>query len=119
MPIYAIVFGIVVAIIVVAAWLVGEWLKFRGDRIVTCPENRRPAGVRLDAAHAALTGWPNPDLRLATCSRWPERAGCGQECLRQIEQAPADCLVRNIVAKWYEGKRCASCGEPFHEIRWE
>jgi hypothetical protein len=26
-----------------------------------------------------------PHLRLSECSRWPERQGCGQECLSQIE----------------------------------
>jgi len=49
---------------------------------------------------------------------WPERAGCGQECLSQIEASPGECLVRNILTKWYEGKVCAWCGQPFGEIDW-
>ena len=28
-----------------------DYLKLRGDRVITCPENQRPAGVRVDAAH--------------------------------------------------------------------
>lgn len=91
--------------------------RYRGERVVTCPENRRPAGVALDVSHAAASGLRfRTDLRLRSCSRWPEKAGCGQECLSQIEAAPQDCLVRNILAKWYEGKSCRSCGRPIGPI---
>lgn len=110
--------AILIVILSVARWM-AKWLNYRGQRLVTCPENRRPAGVRLDAAHAVLTAWPKAHMRLDSCSRWPERAGCGQQCLRQIEESPEDCLVRNILAKWYEDKSCVSCGQPFREIRWE
>jgi hypothetical protein len=99
------------------------WLKYRGARLVTCPENQQPAGVAIDIKHATKhAAWSvidrAPALRLDTCSRWPERHDCGQECLRQIELAPDGCLVRNILAKWYEGKNCAICGQPFTEIQW-
>lgn len=91
--------------------------KYRGKRVVTCPENQRAAGVALDAGHAAWSGLGfRPDLRLTSCSRWPERAGCGQECLSQIAAAPEDCLVRNILTKWYEGKSCRLCGRPIGPI---
>ena len=97
--------------------LAALYAKYRGKRIVTCPENQRPAGVALDASHAALSGLGlRTDLRLSTCSRWPERAGCGQECLSQIAAAPEDCLVRNILVKWYEGKSCRFCGRPIGPI---
>jgi hypothetical protein len=115
---------IVGAILIVAVGLligrwVSSWLKYRGERVVRCPENGRPAGVVVNAGHAALSalGKP-PEIRLASCSRWPERAGCGQQCLAQVEASPEGCLVRNILAKWYEGKDCASCGRPFGEIDW-
>ena len=98
------------------AW---QWLVFREKRLITCPENQRPAGVQLDAWHAALTGVAKPDFRLSSCTRWPDRAGCDQDCLRQIEAAPVDCEVRRILANWYRGKQCAVCGLPFGEILWE
>jgi hypothetical protein len=99
--------------------LVSSWLKYRGNRVIECPENHRPAGVVVDSSHAALTALgKSPELRLASCSRWPERAGCGQQCLAQIEASPEDCLVRNILVKWYDGKSCSSCGRPFGEIEW-
>jgi hypothetical protein len=55
---------------------------------------------------------------LRDCSRWPERQGCGQECLKQIELSPDGCLVRHILGGWYEGKNCAICRKPFGEINW-
>jgi hypothetical protein len=98
-----------------------QYRKWRGDRVVTCPETHAPAAVTVDATHAAVSALTHaPDLRLKQCSRWPERRECGQECLRQIELAPEDCLVRNILTQWYEGKSCALCGERFGAIQsWE
>jgi hypothetical protein len=112
----AILLGLLVAF---GRVFVRAYVKFRGDRVITCPENQRPAGVNVDAGHVlftTLTG--KPDLRLKSCSRWPERQDCGQECLRQIEAAPEDCLVRHILTQWYEGKTCALCGKPIGEIQW-
>jgi hypothetical protein len=110
--------GLILALVVVWRWA-SAWLAYRGDRVITCPENDRPAGVRVDAVHAAAGALGiTPELRLSACSRWPEKAGCGQDCLREIEDAPADCLVRNIVARWYEGKSCAWCGNPIGTIDW-
>jgi hypothetical protein len=109
-------FAVVLVLLAVLRWITA-WLSYRGDRVVTCPENERPAGVKLDARRAAATSFgTGPRLRLQECSRWPEKAGCGQECLREIQAAPADCLVRNIIAKWYAGKSCAWCGKPIGRI---
>ena len=95
------------------------WRRYRGERVIACPETRQPAGVVVDASHAAVTALGGaPELRLSSCSRWPERAGCGQPCLSQIAAAPEDCLVRHILAKWYEGKTCASCGRTVGEAEW-
>jgi hypothetical protein len=99
--------------------VVKTWLKFRGTRVITCPENSQPAAVKVDATHAGVTaGVDAPELRLKSCTRWPERAGCGQECLKQIEAAPADCLVRNILTRWYADKHCVYCAKPLEEIDW-
>ncbi len=98
---------------------VRRYLKLRGKRLVTCPQNQKPAAVSVDAQRAgaqALVG--DSHLRLRECSRWPEKRNCGQECLKQIELAPEDCLVRNIVTNWYEGKHCAICGELIHDVEW-
>ena len=110
---------VLAALYFVVPFVAGTYLKFRGERVITCPETRKPAGVEVDSLHAALTAaFTHPDLRLKTCSRWPERQDCGQECLLQIEISPEDCLVRHILASWYLGKHCASCGKKFAEIQW-
>ena len=119
MPVMLLVSILALAAILVLLRLGSAWIKYRGKRVIQCPENQRPAGVVVDAAHAAWTGFGKaPELRLSQCSRWPEKAGCGQECLRQIEASPEDCLVRNIIAKWYRGKSCAACGQEIGEIDW-
>ena len=101
-----------------AAWrLLGAWLKYRGRMVITCPENQKPAGVSVDARHAAATGLgTEPEFRLSDCSRWPERADCGRQCLSQIAESPENCLVRSILGRWYEGKNCAWCSRPIGEI---
>lgn len=99
--------------------VVSAYLEFRGTRVITCPETSAPAAVVVDAKHAAATILHgDPELRLKSCTRWPERSGCDQECLRQIEEAPEDCLARTMLTNWYRGKRCAYCGNAFREIDW-
>jgi hypothetical protein len=74
--------------------------------------------VEADSLQAAFSDSSAKKLRLKECSRWPERADCGQECLAELEAAPEECLVRTIVAKWYEGKKCALCGKAIGKIDW-
>jgi len=98
---------------------VREYLRMRGDRVVACPENAQTVAVRVDAAHAALTSAGGHErLRLESCTRWPEKAGCGQECLTQIEAQPTDCLVRTKVQRWYADKACALCGAALGHVDW-
>jgi len=120
MPVQTLIVTIAVGLIAIASWrLARVWWKYRGARVVTCPENRRPAGVAVAAGHVAATALGRaPELRLASCSRWPRRANCGQECLAEIARSPEDCLVKNILTRWYEGKVCASCGRAFGDIQW-
>jgi hypothetical protein len=95
------------------------WLKYRGPRVVECPENHEMVAVEVDAPHAAWSApQGRPDLRLEDCTRWPEKAGCGQECLSQIEASPEGCRVRTILTDWYREKTCAFCGRTFGEIHW-
>jgi hypothetical protein len=110
---------ILIGLYFVVPFVVGTFLRYRGQRLITCPETRQPAAIKVDAAHAALTAAAKlPELRLKSCSRWPEREDCGQECLLQVELSPEDCLVRNILANWYDGKYCVSCGKKIGEIHW-
>jgi len=112
---------IVIAVLVLAAALfvaraipgVRAYFNFRGKRLVTCPETKKAVAVNVAAGEAALGSFFNePTLHLNQCSRWPERQDCGQECLQQIKADPQNCLVWNLVSKWYEGKSCVFCRKP-------
>ena len=111
----------VAALYVLVPMLVDAYRTYRGERIITCPETGKAAAVEVDAGRAAMAALRGSHaLQLRDCSRWPERAGCGQDCLAQIEESPQGCLVRSIVARWYDGKTCALCGATFDSIEsWE
>ncbi len=100
----------------VSGILVRRYLKVRGPRVVTCPADNSRAAVTMDAVHGALRG--TDDLRLNSCSHWPERRTCGQGCLQQIETSPDGCLVRNLLTNWYANKSCVLCGKAFEQIDW-
>lgn len=107
----AVVFGLTVAL--------RTYLKYRGQRVITCPETHQAAAVHVDANNAARKAlFGKSYVRLDQCSRWPERQNCGQECLSQVNADPAVCLVWNIVDQWYKGKACAYCQKPFTNIHW-
>ena len=91
----------------------------RGSRLVTCPETGGTVAVDLDVKYSAVHSlFGRPHFRLQDCSRWPEKAGCGQMCLGDLEAAPHDCLARSIAARWYEGKTCVYCRREFGEVHW-
>lgn len=92
---------------------------YRGSKIVTCPETEKPVVVEVDTLHAALTSAVgSPELRLASCTRWPLNENCGQECLASLDSASEDCRVRSVLAKWYAGKSCVYCGKEFGTVQW-
>jgi hypothetical protein len=105
------------AVLVRSIPVVRTYLQYRGKRIATCPETLKPVAVDVAAGKAAIwTFLGEPELRLDQCSRWPERSDCGQECLKQIEADPENCLVWNIVSNWYEGQSCAYCHKRFGRL---
>jgi hypothetical protein len=123
------VLTIIIAVLVLAGGLfvlralpgVSAYLNFRGKRLVTCPETHKVEAVDVAAGEAGLGAFFNePTLRLKECSRWPERQDCGQDCLQQVEADAQNCLVWNIVGKWYEGKSCVFCHKPIGSLhRWD
>ena len=118
--------GSLIAILLLAAalwfgirWLVRSSSKYRGSRIVTCPETRRPAIVEVDSVHASLTSTVGlADIRLEDCSRWPIKGQCGQECLMDLDVAPERCLVSGVLMRWYRDKNCVYCRKAFPELHW-
>ena len=99
---------------------VTAYLEFRGTRVVVCPETRQYVAVEVDALHAAASATDEAaELRLRSCTRWPERASCDQDCVYQIANAPEDCAVRTMLEKFYEGRSCALCSKPMAPPRWD
>jgi len=87
------------------------YLKFRGTRVIACPERGQPAAVDLSAVHIALKAvFRKPALRLRDCSNWTGHGRCHQDCLVQLGAAPEQYRVRSILRTWYEGKSCVCCG---------
>jgi hypothetical protein len=118
--------GLLIAILVSAAafwfgmrWLVRSSSRYRGPRIVTCPESKKPAIVEVDSLHASLTSTVGlPDIRLENCSRWPIKGQCGQECLTDLDVAPGRCLVSGVLMRWYRDRNCVYCKKAFTEVHW-
>ena len=107
------------ALWVAIRWFVRSSSRFRGHRVVTCPETKKPASVEVDSLHASLTSMVGPpDIRLKDCSRWPIKQHCGQECLTELDVAPESCLVSGVLMRWYEGKSCVYCKKAFAEVHW-
>jgi hypothetical protein len=108
---------IAAAVVIAAGYFlvaaVHAWRAYRGVHIIQCPETRKPAAVRVDIGHAAASTVIDDaaDVRLASCSRWPERAGCDQACVPQIERDPIDTRLDTILADVFADHRCALCGK--------
>jgi len=102
-----------------AAVAIRAYLRYRGKMLFTCPETGKAVVVKVaagEAARSSLIG--RQSLKLANCSRWPERQDCGQECVGQLGADPENCLVWTKVADWYRGRECAYCHKTFGELHW-
>ena len=57
----------------------------RGPRHVACPETGATVVVHMDAAHSVTTALNGPEyVRLSSCTRWPSRASCDQDCVYDL-----------------------------------
>jgi hypothetical protein len=64
-----------------------EKLRLQSAQTLVCPETGKPVTVKVDAAHAGYTAaYDSEDLRLKDCSRWPEKAGCAQDCISEAKR---------------------------------
>ena len=92
--------------------------RFRGARVVTCPETGCGAAVEIDRAHATRTFVVGEtELRLTSCTQWPDRKGCAQGCVSQIEASQDGCLAESMLVDWYRGADCVICRKEIPEIR--
>jgi hypothetical protein len=85
-----------------------SYFQNRGRHSAICPENGEPVNVEVDSKYSfwmALRGQEH--TRLKSCTRWPEKGDCGQECLAQVDPSPEN--VERLMLGWYRGKSCAIC----------
>jgi len=74
--------GVCLILLLPALWGEQIYHTYRDGRTVDCPETHAPVSVRFNALRAAWSSLSGrTQLRLADCTRWPERADCGQECI--------------------------------------
>jgi Protein of unknown function (DUF1761) len=85
-----VVIGTCLSLLMLGLWGKAIYNCYRGGRAVVCPETHQQVGVRFDALRATATELSGrPAFRLADCTRWPQRADCGQECIPQaLETTP-------------------------------
>ena len=89
-------------LVVVGAFLVRRsvtaahaW-RFHGQMMVTCPETRNCAEVKVATLRLAISELLNVgQIKLSRCSRWPDRRDCSQDCIRQLETNPCSHRARN------------------------
>jgi len=111
-PLFIALLAIAVALVYLAI-AIRTWANVHGTRVVVCPGTQSPAAVTIDAGHAMASAvWEHADLRVTSCSRWPDGQGCDQPCVGQIEDAPSDTLPRTIAARFFVAQRCAICAKP-------
>lgn len=64
-----------------------------------CPETMQSVDIYVDAAHAAKTRFHGrEELVVVSCSRWPDRKGCGQDCTPQLPLLGDSRSNQNIAA---------------------
>jgi len=109
--------GAMVLIALPIGFSLQSYFRNRGRRTVVCPENREHVTVELDTKYALKTALRGEEHeRLHSCSRWPEKGDCGQECLAQIDPTPEN--LERLLQKWYQGKTCAICERALTPADW-
>jgi hypothetical protein len=94
-----------------------QYRKFRGKMLVECPETHKAAAVKVAGVSEAMAAFVGQrHVELNACSRWPERAGCDQDCLSQLETDPESHRVWQIASQWFAGKQCVYCGKPIEHF---
>src|SRR5215472_11682838 len=94
----ALLLALVLAVYVAIA--IRTSMRLRGNRVVTCPETGKPVTVSVDVPHAVASAvWEKADIRLSSCTRWPERQDCDQPCVCQIDAHPAETEPKTLAGR--------------------
>ena len=93
------------------------YFQNRGRQPVLCPENGQPVDVEVDNTYGFWTALRGQEhSRLSSCTRWPEKGDCGQECLAQVDPSPEN--VERLMLSWYKGRVCGVCARAITPSDW-
>ncbi len=93
------------------------YFRNRGRQPAVCPENGEPVDVEVDRKYAFCTAYRGQEhTRLQSCTRWPEKGDCGQECLAQLDPSPEN--VERLMFGWHKGKTCSVCTRAITPSDW-
>ena len=93
------------------------WARYHGTRVILCPEAREPAAVRVDFGRAALAAiWGYSNVELASCSQWPARRGCAQNCVKQLRSPNAETDPKALAKRFFAHRACALCGHAIYPL---
>ena len=116
-PLALFLVGAIVLLALPIGFSLKSYFRNRGRKTVICPENREPVTVEMDSKYALQTALRGQEHeRLQSCSRWPDKEDCGQECLAQIDPTPEN--LERLLQKWYQGKTCAICARALTPADW-
>ena len=74
------------AVFVLLPTMLTTLYEYREKKSVTCPEMGRTAEIGVDAGRAARSSmFGRLRLKVQSCTFWPERKGCHEDCLRSLE----------------------------------
>ncbi len=94
-----------------------SYYQNRGRESAICPDSGQRVDIEVDSEFAFWTALRGQEhSRLKSCSNWPEKGDCGQECLAQVNPSPEN--VDRLLTKWYEGKSCAICERGLSASDW-
>jgi len=93
------------------------YFQNRGRQSAVCPENGQSVDVEVDNKYGFWTALRGQEhSRLKSCTRWPEKGDCGQECMAQVDPSPEN--VERLMLSWYKGKACAICARSIAPSDW-
>ena len=94
-----------------------SYFQNRGRQSAICPENGEPVDIEVDRKFSFWTALRGQEhSRLKSCTRWPHKGDCGQECLAQVDPSPEN--VERLMLGWYKGRVCGICARNITPSDW-
>jgi hypothetical protein len=70
-------------ILVLAPVAFATYRQYRNRKVIICPDNQNFAEVDVKAGRAGLlAAFGRSKLTVKWCSRWPQKRGCAEGCLK-------------------------------------